>query len=239
MVKMKQIITFVVGLLFFSCSKEPDWKEAFQILEPFQTIELNSSFQVYLIQDSVYSLRIEADKDVVENIKAKVESGVLKIADESGWKWLRPTKNKVKLYISCNRPKTLMVNETCNIETINPIISQEFGMIMASKLNEANLAFQCSVVYFFNNHPMGGKITMRGTTDRLKLWPTALVQIDARDLQANVALVENSSKGDVHVRCTEALIYRISNIGNIYYHGIPNKFEFLGDSGKGELLPAE
>lgn len=222
-----------------SCSSEPQWKEKLQFFDAFHSIELNSSFQVYLIQDSLYSVRIEADEDILEKIEIKNEDSTLKISDQSGWKWLRPTKNKVKLYISCNRPKTLMVNETCNIETINPIISQEFGMIMASKLNEANLSVQCSVVYFFNNHPMGGKITLRGTTDRFKAWPTALVQIDAKDLESNVALIENSSKGDVHVKCSEALVYKISNTGNIYCYGTPDKFEFQGDTGKGDLIKVE
>lgn len=239
MVKIRIVILFLLPILLFSCSEKPNWKEKHQILEKFETIEINSSFEIFLIQDTLYSVRIVADEDVVGNVEIKNEAGKLKISNKSTWKWLRPTTNKIKLYISGDKPSFLYVNETCKIETINPIISEKFGLIMASKLNEANVTLQCSVFHFFNNHPMGGKITLSGTTDRLKVWPTALVQIDARNLQTTVALVENSSKGDVHVRCSETLVYKISNTGNIYYYGMPNKFDFQGDNGNGELIHAE
>jgi len=239
MVNRNQIILCFLAWVLYACSPELHEKEKFQRLDLFETIELNSTFQVYLIQDTSYSIRIEADKNVLENIDIQLNNGVLKISNHSSWKWLHPTTNAVKLYITSNQLKLIRVNETCHIETINPIHSKDLGMIMSSKLNEANLALQCSVFYMYNNHPTGGKVTVSGTTDRFKVWTTALMQVDARNLLANVALVDQSSKGDVHVRCTETLVYSIHNIGNIYYYGKPNKFDFQGDTGKGELIQAE
>ncbi len=233
---MKIIYLFIIFSIFISCQKDIETKTIFKELQAFKDIELNSFFDVYLTQDTTYSIKVIADESIADKITFIVEDSILKIDNENTWKWMKPNRNKVKLYITSNQPHRIFANETCNIQTINPIISKEIGLIMASKLNNANLALQCSVFYFINNHPTGGKVTLSGQTNRLKVWSTALIEIDAKDLISEVALIVNNSKGDCSVKVTDILDCTITGTGNVISYGKPNIVKLVKNSGTGILI---
>ena len=107
---------------------------------------------------------------------------------------------------------------------------------MASKLNEAVLQLNCTTFYYWNNHPCGGKLTLSGTVQNLRIWNFALMSVEAKDLTAYDALVENSSQGDCEVTVTGKLEYSIKNSGNIYLHGHPPQIVLKEKTSTGELI---
>lgn len=229
------IIFFVIALS--ACKKENnDASLIFESLNSFDEIELKSAFDVYLSQDSFYSVRVQGNEKMIENISVVVENQVLKIKNNNHLKWLRPKSNKISIYISSDRPKKVTAFETCNVRTMNPIITHEFGIIMGSKMNLADLELNNDVFYFWNIHPCGGKLKLRGRTNALKLWNFAIMSVDAMNLQADTGYVDNHSKGDCTINISDLLIYSIYGEGNIKLYGNPGQIILQENNSSGQLI---
>lgn len=233
------LFILLAGSLLLSCEEDSYIEEKrYEALLPFHTVELNSVFDVYLIQDSTYSLEVVADRAVIGNIALSLEEGVLRIENTSGLKWINPKSNKVKLYIRANRIAEILPNETCNIKTVNPIISDEFRVIMGHhpKLAELDLELNNSVFYYWNNHQCGGKVTLRGKTGDLIAYTFGYMAIDAVGLSADRALIENNSKADCKVWVNDRIEYSIRGLGNIYLYGNPDEIVPNEQTSEGELI---
>ena len=224
---MKQAITntfYILLICFFlsACKKsEEDQVSIEKTLTFFNVLNLQSSFEIYLIQDTVFRIRIEGEGKIVNNINISYMDSILTIKNDSKLSWLNPKNNKIKLFIHLNELKKIIVDETCNITSQNTLTTDELGIIMSSKLNEAELTVDCNTFYYWNNQPCGGKLKLHGKTNQLKIWNFALMAVDASDLSANRVLVENSSKGDCRIKAISEIEYSIFGEGNIYLYGNP------------------
>lgn len=230
-------LTFLPILVFVSCTKD-NVISGDQIITPaFSEIVLSSSFDVVLTQDTTYSIRFEAAEVFFGALRYEIKEGVLQVYSEASPRWRNPEAAKPKVYITSNRPRLIKALETCNITSTNPIISDEFGLIMASKLNHADLELNCRIFYYWNNHPCGGRIRLRGQTEQLKIWNYAIMAVDASNCESDYALVENHSKGAVSVWANEKFEYRLSGSGNIELKGNPSILnEIAPADGSGQLI---
>lgn len=234
---MKRLILAFGFLIAISgCSEDANLKETVKYdLQAFKEIELNDAFDVYLYQDSIYSIEIEADQDFINSVEYSVKDSVLTVDYASGKRWRNPKINKVKLTIRGNQPRKLQANESCFIRTGNAIVSDEFGLVLFGKLNQAELQLDGRVFYYWNNHPCGGKVKLTGKTDQLKLWNFAIMQVDASGCESRYGLVENYSKGDCKIRVTEKLDYSLQGEGNIRLTGNP-QLQMLQQTSTGLLI---
>jgi hypothetical protein len=70
----------------------------------------------------------------------------------------------------------------------------------------------------------------------LKIWSVALMSVDAKDLTADIANLENKSKGDISATVTQFLHYRIGGSGNIHLWGNPTQVMDTGSDGEGKII---
>jgi len=232
-----EALIFLSLFVFASCTKDEVITGEEIITPAFSEIVLSSSFDVVITQDTTYSIRFEAAEVFFGALQYEVKEGVLYVYSEKSPRWRNPEAAKPKVYITSNRPKLIKALETCNITSTNPIISNEFGLIMASKLNYANLELDCKVFYYWNNHPCGGRIRLWGQTEQLKIWNYAIMAVDASECESDYALVENHSKGIVSVWTNEKFEYRLSGSGNIELKGNPPILnEITPADGSGQLI---
>ena len=234
--KFKYLYFLVLIVFFWSCSKPEALESKFVKLEAFDKIAFNNPFDIYLTEDTCYSLEIIADGDRIKNIDYSLVDSVLTLTNRTKFKWLKPTKNKIEIYIHSKPLKKVWLNETCHLHTLNPITSESFGLILKSKMNEATLDLDCRGFYYWNNFPCGGKLTLKGKAHHIKLWNYAILTIDAQELTTQEALVENNSQGDCTVNVSEELVYSITNSGNINLYGNPNRVIKNEISSSGRLV---
>ena len=230
------IVILMLAVFFYSCKKNMEIHSIEQSLAEFDTLTLNSAFEVFLIQGNENKIKIEGAQSIIKKIDFTIDNNTLTLKNNFKGNWLYPNKNKVKLYITVNRLSRIKALETCNIQTINTLIGTEISLIMASKLNEATLNVNCNTFYYWNNFPCGGRIKLSGITNELKIWNIALMAIDAKNLVSNYVLIYNSSKGDCKVNCLQSLTYSISGEGNIYASGNPSSIVKIEESSKGKLI---
>lgn len=229
------LLVLVLALFSVSCKKQGQITTEHELGE-FDTLVFSDVFDVTLIEDSVNHIKIIGTEKFVGQVKWEISNNTLTVRNESKYKWLNPSTNKIKLEITVNDLAKIVANETCNISTQNVLHANELGLVLKSKLNHASLQLDCNTFYYWNNFPCGGTVNLQGTCHTLKLWNYALMQIDARQLATTITEVQNTSKGDIHVWCSDSLTYKINGTGNIYLRGNPSYLLNQVGSGSGKLL---
>ena len=158
------------------------------------------------------------------------------VHNENRWRWLYPEKNNIRLTLHFKQLAKIIANETCYLHNEKAIVANELGLVLKSKLNQAQLNLNCQTFYFWNNFPCGGMLTLQGTCNEVKLWNYALMQVHANELSTHIARIENASKGDIRVYCSDSMFYKIKGAGNIEVFGNPTFLVDLGSSGSGKLI---
>ncbi|MBN1414434.1 MAG: DUF2807 domain-containing protein [Bacteroidales bacterium] len=232
----KEYIYAVLTLLIFSCGNDDhEQTTLFHELSPFEEIQVNGVFHIFLKQDSVFSIGITGNREITEGVEFTIENRVLSLSNTTGMMMFSPEDNKVELCISADRLKKIQANESCCIETVNPIIAYEFGLIKGYKYLEAHLELNCPIFYFWNSAPCG-KLTLEGNAWNLRIWNFGVMSVDAANVSADTAWIENDSKGDCTVRINNMLYYAIGGRGNIYLYGEPENIVLLEKTSSGELI---
>ncbi|MBN2274446.1 MAG: DUF2807 domain-containing protein [Bacteroidales bacterium] len=208
-------------------------------LPPFEEVQVKSVFHIYLKQDTAYSITIRGNREFTEGVRYEVENDLLILSNETRMMWMNPENHIVEIYISADRPKKIMAEEACFIETVNPVITEEFGFVCGNKYAEARFELDNAIFYFWNNFPCGGRLTLEGKTQSLRLWNYVIMSVDAINLITSHAFVENHSKGDCFVNVTGQLQYSIHGTGNIVLYGNPDEIVLLEKTSSGELIRME
>lgn len=234
---MKKSLTYLIPVLLFliGCSKEKT--ETIQIpVSAIETLTLDDRFDVILTQGTSEELTVTGHPALIEKVVVKQEGTELHISNDGGTAWLRPGNNKVTLHITVKDLRRINVNETCYVTCSNQLTGNEIGMVMTGKYAEADLQLNCNTFYFWNNFPCGGKVKLSGSTQELKVWNYALMQIEADELITQQCIAENHSKGTIRSEVQQSLTYKITGEGNIVVKGNPSIIQSLGDEGDGELI---
>ena len=233
---MKKLAIYLIMIAFFACQKEEDSMRKKVNLEAFHSIELNEAFEVKLIEGSAYSLEMEGMESFIKKMEYQITDSVLVIDNSKRFKWSDPQNNIPKLWITCPHLELVTANESCDIKTVNPITTSEFGIILGSKANVAEIETDNQIVFYWNNFPCSGKLTLRGQTNELKIWNTALMTVDASLLMTEFAYISNDSKGDCLVNVSETLEYNLNGEGNLIVFGNPAEIIDQGSSNSGSIL---
>ena len=223
--------------MFYSCKKEKtNIVSKSETLAEFNEIALNDFFDVYLTEDSIFSIEVKTNEDLLEQITYRITDHVLTISNNQSLKWRNPQNNAVSLYISGIGLKKVIANETCNIRSLNAITTREFGIVLRSKANTADILLNNKVVFYWNDFPCGGKLTLSGTTKELKLWNTAIMSVDAKYLSCEKAFVDNNSKGNCEVNVSQRIEYSIEGEGDIIVYGNPAEIIEKSKNSSGEFI---
>ena len=222
-------------MLIVACKKDEQVTQTTE-LGAFHSVEVNSAFTVILVEDVSYYVEVKGAASFAEACEINVVDSTLYLSCNAKNKWTHPSDNHLEIIVHSPPLKLVTANETSFITNTTPITSDEFGLILKSKANEAELTLNCQNFYYWNNFPTGGMLTLHGEVHDLKLWNTAIMTVDARDLIAQYALIENSSKSDCIVTVTQGIQYKITDKGNIHLYGQPVSIEELEHTGDGALI---
>lgn len=235
--EIRRAFYIVIGFVLLSCGKQDKKLISEELtLGPFHSVELNDVFEVSLVEDSIYYIELDGTPAMLKGVDIRVEDSVLYLDRENGNRWYRPSTNQVHVIIHAKPLDLVVANKTCDVTTVNPITSDEFGVIFKDKASHGSFELNSNSFYFWNNEPTGGYLKLFGQTNHLKIWNTAIMTVDARDLQANYALVENSSKGDCIANVSGTFDYVITGHGDIHLYGNPTTINKIEDNGVGELI---
>ncbi len=227
-------VLIVVAIASVSCKKGNSVVVS-ENVDGFHTVQLNYSFDVILVEDSIPFIVIKTTERFAPNVEFDVSDSVLTMGYAKKGRWLYP-KDRIIIEIHNPSIQKVVANETCNVSCKTPITTRQFGIVLKSKANEAMLDLNCESFYYWNHHPTGGMLTLRGNVDSLDIWNTAIMSVDAIDLQSSFAQVEQDSHGDISIHVSDELHYKISNKGNIHVYGNPGEVYHNGTASSGEVI---
>jgi hypothetical protein len=232
--RMKVMMTaaIMVGLGFASCRKikgEGPVITEYRSVSSFSRIRSGMSGNVYVRQDSIYKVEIQAQRNILNVLNTTVSGGELKI--DFDYNKHIGNYDRIDVYISCPNIESLSLSGSGNIAMTNKCSSSSIDLSISGS---GNIRFP-----EMNTNRLNAKISGSGDIDVLGGWATTLStqttgsgDIDVVGLIADYADVRVSGSGDTKVNASEQLDVNISGSGDVYYRGNPKLHTSISGSGK-------
>jgi Putative auto-transporter adhesin, head GIN domain len=193
----------------------------------FSGIRVGGAYKVYLLQDSLSSVKIEADENLQEYIQIGVDDNVLEIRTERGFN-LRPT-GKIKVYVSAPDLKYFNASGACEIIGQNSITSAEPVNIDLS--GASNISMDLKAPRVHAELSGAGTISLAGETKDFNVDGSGSTDIRCFDLKSENTSVEISGAGNAEVFASVKLDVRVSGAGDVKYKGSPEVNQRISGAG--------
>lgn len=186
----------------------------------FLAVDISYPADVTIIQGQTESVTIEADDNVLPQLRTRLDMGTLHIENgESVW----------SARVNPSRP----VKITINVKDLHSLNFSSAGTIHVSNLQTDDLSMNLSgagTITFDNvnlrslgcNLSGVGSVKVGGVADNLKLNISGLGSFDGVDLFNKSANVHVSGAGSATVHPKNELIADVSGTGSINYYGNPS-----------------
>ncbi|HEV7779773.1 MAG TPA: head GIN domain-containing protein [Chitinophagaceae bacterium] len=180
----------------------------------FSKVDVGGNIEVYIKQDSVYSVRIETDENLLEYIIVRTDGDQLVIEpkDHSN---LSGT-NDIKVYVSAPVFKKLEVSGASSISTEGLVSSEEID-IEISGASSANLELKSPRVSAEING--ASNVLLKGQTKDLKIEGGGASHARCFDLLSENANVDVSGASSAEVFASVSLKADASGASHIKYKG--------------------
>ncbi|RDV14457.1 DUF2807 domain-containing protein [Pontibacter diazotrophicus] len=181
----------------------------------FRGINVSGGFAVEITQGNQESLRLEAEENLLSNIRTEVRNGVLHIYNEGN-----VTTNKgMKAYITIRELNSVDISGGVKV-TGNSTFRTDALELDMSGASKVNLDINTNRL----EADMSGasKIELTGRADEVDMDMSGASKVEAADLQAKRVKVEASGASKVRVYATEALDINASGATSISYRGSPS-----------------
>jgi hypothetical protein len=202
----RKMLTFLIPVFLLACSLTPWNSEEFEgsgvpgsesrSLEPFSRIDVTGEADVSVSFGSTQSVIVEADDNLLDQVKTSVRGDTLVIGHPFG----RDLQPRYGIRV------TVVMNELDGFEISGS------GNIDIAQLDSEAVDFSI---------PGSGIIRADGAADRLTIDLGGSGDILCGELEARAAGVTIGGSGNATVYVTESLDAEISGSGNIFYAGDP------------------
>ena len=184
----------------------------------FDGVKTAGSFDLYVTQGDTYSVRIEAEENLMKYIITEVSNGELKVKVRNGVN-LRP-KRDMKVFVTAPRFKELGIAGSGNITAESALKSDqrmEFsisgsGDIRISEVDAPKITVRISG---------SGNASMGGATRDAEYRIAGSGDIKCRELKTENTEVHIAGGGNVWSYCSQNLDVHIAGSGDVHYAGNP------------------
>jgi NADH:ubiquinone oxidoreductase subunit K len=197
----------------------------------FDGVAFSSFGEMTIQQGEAEALTIEAEDNILPEIRTEVRNGTLYIgfSEEDGWARVRPTKT-IRFILTVKNLKELdlsgagsVIVSSLKADQLDVVLSGA-GSLSAEGLDASDLHVRLSGA---------GSINASGSATRLEARLSGLGSYKGENLQTETADVTISGTGSAVVWATRQLEARISGLGSVEYFGQPEVTENI--SGLGQI----
>jgi len=187
----------------------------------FEYIEIHNIFNVYIKQDTFYSLKIKTNSTLLQNVKVEQNDSTLIISDENTCYFARDYDLHIDLFITAPDLKQLTLCNASTFYSIDTLKYNRFIYKALDKLAFADFNIICSDHLFIELWSVSGKIDVAGKCTFLTILNHGNSYIYGFDLKSDYAEIEQRSTGDIEIFVKNKLKGGVYDIGNILYKGNP------------------
>jgi len=220
------LLMLVVSSCDFDCLEgRGDLKSQVRKTKPFTSIQLGMNAKVIVTRDSLQSVRVEAQPNVLQVLNTDVSSKCLYINVEG---CLIDTK-PITVYITTPNIEGVVVNGSGNVESI--------GNFSPDKI-ELTINGSGSITLSVNANTVSsvirgsGDIIVSGSARKLEAEIYGSGNVKCENLAADNVSVDVKGSGDCRVFAISKLDVDVAGSGNVYYKGKPDISSNIAGSGK-------
>jgi hypothetical protein len=195
-------------------------------LSGFTEVNLSSDFQVIIKHDSVFSVTVEAEENLLPYIETEMGGGVLHIGVQRNHHLSPNYPIKVTVQMPELSGARLSGSGTmlCDTFTTQQMVTDISGSGTIKMGLHANKIFA--------DISGSGELNLAGTVNDADLSISGSGDIFALPLLANTCKANISGSGNIYITVANSLDVRISGSGNVYYSGSPSVNASISGSGK-------
>jgi hypothetical protein len=164
-------------------------------LSQFSGVQLTGIGEVYVTQDTVQSIRVESDDNIIDRLSLEVHGSNLIIGIQKG----SYSHATIRIYVSMRSVELLELTGAGNFAAVGPL--------------DAN-ALTCRIVG-------AGSVTLSGRASSETIMLEGAGSIYAFELESSHCSVLLTGAGSAEVTVTQHLEATISGVGNVTYAGDP------------------
>jgi hypothetical protein len=218
---MKKIIiaTLAIAVLGTSCRKMIEGTSGQMTTEyrqapAFNKIHLQGNIDVFLSQDTSFSIRVEAGENLIDYIETNVVDGEMIIHEANNN--LANTK-PIKVYINTDSIENIVLEGSGNFDGDN-ILADNLNVLLSGS-GHININTFATEVNF--NVTGSGDAYILGTSNILNLLIQGSGDVNSKFLQTQNANVTINGSGDAIVNVSDTLSAVVNGSGDIDYYGNP------------------
>jgi len=223
---MKYKIVFIIScLILTSCFKDALWNagqdESRKInLEEYNTIELNSIFDILLVQDTVNYAVVTCGKNIINNVEINEKNNVLNLSQKTDVNWTRTYKHTL-IELHFKLLSSIQINNSVKIESKSPIHSPFLTIQDNGDLSEVNLYINCNNFSMAVSNDNFGIYKIRGSAINSNLTLNGSAHFRTENLVTNSCNFIHNGIGDCYVNTKNFLVGKILRNGKLVYYYYP------------------
>lgn len=181
----------------------------------FREIVSEGDFDVFLVQDSIFSVEVEAESNLMPYISTRVKGDILEIDTRNN----RCLDNDYPMSIFIHAPdvESVLIEGSGYLSVEEYIVPEFYMAITGSGDIEANLITEYTRLDITGS----GDAELWGTSIETEFNISGSGSIRAYDLVQENCFASISGSGDMYLFVTGLLDVKISGSGSIYYRGNP------------------
>jgi len=226
-------LLFLIALMALSCGKinsvEGNGKVVNvqrTVMKDFTEVDLDGDFSVIIIQDSVNSVQVEAESNLMPYILTGIDGNKLIIKTHNTWN-LR-NNLPVRIYVHIRSLTGVELSGSGNMECDNIVTSNISTDISGS----GNLTLGVAAQTMDANISGSGKMFISGNVNNATFHISGSGNVQAVNYIINSCNAHISGSGKIYVTVNNLLKADISGSGSIYYSGNPTVTTNISGSGK-------
>jgi len=180
----------------------------------FEGINVSGGFEVEISQGNNEGVRLEAEENLLDNIKTEVRNGVLHIYNDKSLS----TNKDMKAYITVKELRSVNISGGVKVTGNSTFKADKFDLDMSGGSN-VKLALNTKLL----TAGMSGasKVELSGQADEVNMDMSGASKVEAADLVANRVKIGASGASKVKVYAKDALDINASGASTVYYKGSP------------------
>jgi hypothetical protein len=198
---------------------------------PFTDIVVgNNKVNIYITQDSNFSVKVQAGKNLVDLVTTEVREGRLYVEDNNKCNFMRSYKYPINVFIHMPRVLHIFHAGAGLIQSTNVLTGDTIDVITKSS-GDVDLTVNC---YRVSTHLHSvGDVYLSGTCSDNICFATGNAFLYSQNLVSGYGWVFSNTSGQIYVNITGWFIVTIKSLGDVYCRGNPPIVEetYLG-SGK-------
>ncbi|MBY0536901.1 MAG: DUF2807 domain-containing protein [Chitinophagaceae bacterium] len=181
----------------------------------FDAVDVSGALDVYVSQDSQFSVKLEGDDNLLQYILIEEHGGTLEVKTKNGVN-LRPSSH-LKIFVSAPNYKSIEVSGACDIIGEEKLVNKTPIRFDISGAGEVKMDIDAPEVSAGISG--SGTVKLTGETRKVKLNLTGAADAHCFDLKAEEVEVDISGAGDADVFASLKLDASVSGAGSVQYRG--------------------